>query len=119
MKNGQTVVRGCIYIVFLSTVVCGSLFISPVRSRAQQADSGRKLVSRMAAPYPPLARTMALQGTVKLEVLVSPEGIVKETQIKGGHPVLAQAAVNSVRRWKWEASPHESHEIVEIKFTPE
>lgn len=53
---------------------------------------------------------MALQGTVKIEALVSPDGTVKETQIKGGHPVLAQAAVNSVR---------ETHETVEVKFTPE
>jgi len=62
---------------------------------------------------------MALQGTVKLEVLGSPDGSVKETQIKGGHPVLAQAAVNSVRRWKWEPAAHETHETVEVKFTPE
>lgn len=62
---------------------------------------------------------MALQGTVKLEVLVSPDGTVKETQIKGGHPVLAQAAVNCVRRWKWEPAARESHETVEVKFSPE
>jgi outer membrane biosynthesis protein TonB len=36
---------------------------------------------------------MALQGTVKVEVLVPPDGTVKETQLKGGHPVLPQAAV--------------------------
>lgn len=119
MKNCKPAVRSCIYIVFLSTIVSGSLFILPLRSHAQQADSGRKLVTRIAAPYPTLARAMALQGIVKLEVLVSTDGTVKETQIKGGHPVLAQAAVNSVRRWKWEAASHESHEIVEIKFTPE
>lgn len=119
MKKCKAVVRSCIYIVFLLTIVTGFLLISPPRSLAQQADSGRKVVERLAAPYPTLARSMALQGTVKLEVVVSADGSVKETQIKGGHPVLAQAAVNSVRRWKWEAAPRESHEIVEIKFTPE
>ncbi len=62
---------------------------------------------------------MALQGTVKIEAVVSPDGTVKETQIKGGHPVLAQAAVNSVRHWKWEPAAHESHETVEVKFAPE
>ena len=91
----------------------------PLRSGAQQADSARKLVQRTAAPYPALARSMGLQGVVKLDVLVSPDGSVKDTQIKGGHPVLAQAAVNAVRRWKWEVAPRESHEIVEVKFTPE
>lgn len=96
-----------------------TFFMTPQRSRAQQADSGRKLVQRTAAPYPALARSMGLQGVVKLDILVSPDGSVKDTQIKGGHPVLAQAAVNAVRRWKWEVAPRESHEIVEVKFTPE
>ncbi len=91
----------------------------PLRSAAQQADSARKLVQRTAAPYPDLARSMGLQGVVKLDVLVLPDGSVKDAQIKGGHPVLAQAAVNAVRRWKWEAATRESHEIVEVKFSPE
>jgi len=35
---------------------------------------------------------MALQGIVKVEVLVEPDGRVAAVDIKGGHPVLAQAA---------------------------
>jgi TonB family protein len=105
--------------VFFLTIVSGLLVLLPLGSQAQQADSVRRVIERTAAPYPALARTMALQGVVKLEVLVSPDGSVKETQIKGGHPVLAQAAVNSVRRWKWEPAAHESRETVEVKFTPE
>jgi TonB family protein len=62
---------------------------------------------------------MALQGAVKVEALVGPDGSVKSVEIKGGHPVLAQAAANTVRRWKWEATAHESHELVEVKFSPE
>jgi|SRR5579864_2130099 TonB family protein len=119
MTRRKPVVRSLIYFVFFLTIVFGLLSLLPQRSQGQQADSARKLLERTPAPYPALARTMALQGTVKLEVLVSPDGTVKETQIKGGHPVLAQAAVNSVRRWKWEPAPHESHETVEVKFTPE
>lgn len=86
---------------------------------AQQATAARRLVQKTAAEYPPLARTMALQGVVKLDVLVAPDGTIKSADIKGGHPVLAQAAINTVRRWKWEPAPHETHELVEIKFSPE
>ena len=119
MTRRKPVVRSLICFVFFLTIVSGLLILAPQRSRAQQPDSARKLVARTPAPYPPLARAMALQGTVKIEVLVSPDGAVKETQIKGGHPVLAQAAVNSVRHWKWEPAAHETHETVEVKFTPE
>jgi TonB family protein len=62
---------------------------------------------------------MALQGVVRVEALVAVDGSVKDVAIKGGHPVLAQAAVNTVRRWRWEPASHESHEIVELKFSPE
>jgi outer membrane biosynthesis protein TonB len=62
---------------------------------------------------------MALEGIVKVEALVAADGSVETVDVKGGHPVLAQAAANAVRRWKWEAASHESHELVELKFAPE
>jgi hypothetical protein len=43
---------------------------------------------------------------------------VKSVDVRGGHPVLAQAAQNAVRQWKWEPAPHETSELMEIKFTP-
>jgi TonB family protein len=86
---------------------------------SQQSAPVRKLIGRTAAQYPELARSMALQGVVKVDALVAPDGTVKSVEIKGGHPVLAQAAANTVRRWKWETAPHESHELVEVRFSPE
>src|SRR3954471_808077 len=103
------------YVVAL--VVVGLLFSAAVG--AQQPSSSRKVVEKTAAPYPALARTMALQGTVRVEAVVGPDGSVKRVDVKGGHPVLAQAAANAVRHWKWEAAAHDSHETVEVKFSPE
>jgi TonB family protein len=62
---------------------------------------------------------MALAGIVRVEAVVSPDGSVKAVAVKGGHPVLAQAAVNAVRKWKWEPASQESREAVEVKFSPE
>ncbi len=104
--------------LFLAAL-CGWALFSPHGLGAQQAGPERKLLQRTAPEYPPLARSMALQGAVKVEALVAPDGSVKSVEIKGGHPVLAQAAANTVRRWKWEAAAHESHEMVEVKFSPE
>ena len=73
----------------------------------------------MAPAYPTLARSMALEGIVKLDALVAPDGTVKTVQIKAGHPILVQAAANAVRRWRWEPAAHDSHEVVEVKFSPE
>lgn len=96
-------------------VVCLLLAPSPF---AQENPSKRRIVNRSVAVYPPLARHMALSGLVKVDALVSPDGTVKAVEVKGGHPVLAQAASNTIRQWKWEPSPHESHEQIEIRFTP-
>jgi len=30
--------------------------------------------------------------------------------------VLAQAAVNAVRKWKWEPAAHETRQLLEVKF---
>jgi TonB family protein len=106
-------VSRALFLLLTSFAVCALVSMS-----AQQAGV-RKLVLQMAPAYPELARSMALQGTVKVEALVAADGSVKSVEIKGGHPVLAQAAVNTVRRWRWEPGAHESHEVVEVKFSPE
>jgi TonB family protein len=85
---------------------------------AQDAASKRRIVTRTVAVYPALARHMALSGLVKIDALISPDGTVKAVDIKGGHPVLAQAASNTIRQWKWEPAAHESHEQIEIRFAP-
>jgi TonB family protein len=102
-------------LLILSWVLC---VVSYSHSQ-QETPSKRRLVGRSAPAYPSLARTMALQGTVRIEAVVSPDGSVKAVDIKGGHPVLAQAAANAVLKWKWEPAFHESREAVEVKFSPE
>ncbi len=85
---------------------------------ASAQDGGRKVVSRVVPKYPSLARTMNLQGVVRADVLVAPNGSVKLVEVKGGHPLLAQAAQTALREWKWEPAPRETHESVEIRFSP-
>lgn len=102
----------------LSLIFAGCVLISGPSVAQNDSAPKRKIVNRTAAAYPPLARTMALSGAVRIEAVVSPDGSVKAVDIKGGHPVLAQAAANTVRQWKWEAAARESHELIEIRFTP-
>lgn len=78
----------------------------------------RKIVNRIIPQYPDLARNMNVSGVVKLEAVVQPNGLVKNVAIKGGHPLLAQAAENAVRKWKWEPAAHESNELIEVHFDP-
>jgi TonB family protein len=87
-------------------------------AQEEQTESARKIVSRVMPQYPEMARTMNIRGSVKAEVLVKPNGVVKSVDVKGGHPVLVRAAQDAIYRWKWEPATHETREPIEVRFDP-
>jgi len=99
-------------------LLLGGILLASVATAQQNPPSNRRIVNQTAPAYPSSARSMALGGVVKLEALVAPDGSVKAVDVKSGHPVLAQAAANTVRQWRWEPAPQESYELVEISFSP-
>lgn len=78
----------------------------------------RKVKTQVAPTYPDLARRMSITGVVKIQVRVDKSGTVKETKLIGGHPVLANAAMDAIKRWKYEPASDESTGIVEFRFAP-
>jgi hypothetical protein len=52
---------------------------------AVSAQEGRKLIEQPAPAYPEVARRARLSGTVKVEVLIAPDGRVKNVKVIGGH----------------------------------
>ena len=103
--------------IFSTVLLLIVLSLVTICGQAQETGK-RRLVDHAAPVYPHLARKMALEGVVKVDALVAADGKVKSVEIKGGSPVLTQAASDAVRQWKWEPTTHETHEIVEVKFTP-
>lgn len=89
------------------------------QSTPAQANSYRKVTSRVAPNYPELAKKMHLQGVVKVEAVVRPNGSVKSTRIVGGNPVLVDAATDAVNKWKFEPGPSETTEVIQLTFVPE
>jgi outer membrane biosynthesis protein TonB len=105
-----------------AVAICGLVLAGarPTCSAQEEgAENHRKIVSKVAPNFPPLAHDMHIAGAVKIEAVVAPNGTVRSTAILGGHPVLAQSAVDAVRRCKWETGPHETKEIVILNFHPE
>ncbi len=111
--------RGSALVFTIVIFVCSIFSVSSSAQTQPDAASKRRVVERTAPVYPPLARNLALEGVVRLEAVVAPDGSVKTVVIKGGHPVLAQAAVKTVSQWKWERAPRESSEPVEVRFSRE
>ena len=83
-----------------------------------QTTGSRKVTSRTLPAYPSVARGMHLGGIVKVEAVVAPNGTVKTVSIRGGAPILAGAAADAVRKWKWAPAARETREPVEVKFSP-
>ena len=105
----------CTQTLFIFLTLLGSL--CPPRAFAQQAsDSDRKVQSRVVPTYPELARTMHLEGTVRLQVVVSPNGKAKLIKTLGGSPLLARSASDAVEKWKWVPSAEETTETIELRF---
>jgi TonB family protein len=100
-----------------------AVVVVPVRVGAQQGQSqieeiGRRAKAKVQPSYPELARKMNITGTVKIQVVVAPSGTVKEARIVGGHPVLATAALEAAKKWRFEPSPGETSGVIDFKFDP-
>ena len=117
MSLQKIVRRVCKYFVLVAALT--AVFASFAVSSASAQDAlDRKVKSRVSPYYPELARKMNLAGVVKLQVVVAPNGSVKETKVIGGNPILVNAAVDAVKKWKFEAASDESVGVVEFKFDP-
>jgi TonB family protein len=83
---------------------------------AQNDEIARRAKTRVEPIYPELARKMHLSGTVKIEVTVGTNGSVKGARIVGGHPVLATAALDAAKKWRFEPASTESSGVIDFKF---
>ena len=105
--------------VALLAVAAMAVGVAGLRAQDPPGELTRRVKSKVQAVYPELARKMNLAGTVKVQVVVAPNGTVKEAKIVGGHPVLANAALDAVRKWRFEPAAVENTGIVDFKFEPQ
>jgi TonB family protein len=83
-----------------------------------QEEISRKSKIKVQPAYPELARRMNITGVVKMQVTVATNGTVKSWKVVGGHPVLVNAAIDAIKKWKFEPAAEESTGIVEFRFDP-
>jgi TonB family protein len=65
-----------------------------------------QIVHRVHPTYPKQARARKLHGTVVLEAIVNKKGSVDSLQLVAGDSVLAQAAADAVKQWKYKPYLH-------------
>ena len=80
--------------------------------------AARKVKNRVDPVYPELAKRNNIIGSARVELLVTPDGKVKDVKVLGGNPVLVQAVLTAVVKWKYEPAAEESTVIVKFDFSP-
>jgi protein TonB len=58
--------------------------------------------SRVEPHYPEEARQARIQGQVVLQAEISKDGTIQNLQVISGDPMLAQAAIEAVKNWKYK-----------------
>lgn len=80
------------------------------------------LVRKVTPEYPPIARTAHIQGSVQLSAVIGKDGKIENVQVISGHPMLAQAALNAVKQWRYKpyvlnGQPVEVQTTITVNFT--
>jgi protein TonB len=113
---------GVIGSVLSSTPVAVPKIATPQRVRVSSGVQSGLLVRKVNPTYPPLARQARIQGVVILQAQISKDGNIENLQLVSGHPMLAPAAIEAVKQWKYKpyllnGEPVEVETQVQVNFT--
>jgi len=113
---------GVIGSVLSSTPVAVPKIATPQRVRVSSGVQSGLLVRKVNPAYPPLARQARIQGVVILQAQISKDGNIENLQLISGHPMLAPAAIEAVKQWKYKpyllnGEPVEVETQVQVNFT--
>src|SRR6202521_2353844 len=105
-----------------STPVAVPRVATPQRVRVSQGVTSGLLIRKIQPAYPPLARQARIQGSVLLQAEISKEGTIENLRLISGHPMLAPAAIEAVKQWKYKpyilnGEPVEVETQITVNFT--
>lgn len=94
----------------------------PGRVRVPSGVEQGLVTTKVPPQYPPEAKDAHIQGVVLMNVIVDKEGNVANIQLISGHPLLAPAAIDAVKQWKYKPyllneAPVEVETQVHVNFT--
>src|SRR5580700_10471202 len=88
--------------ILSSTAVAVPKAATPTRVRVSQGVSAGLLIRRVQPNYPQLAKQARIQGQVVLQAEISKDGTIQNLQLISGHPMLAPAAIEAVKQWRYK-----------------
>jgi periplasmic protein TonB len=70
--------------------------------KVSQGVSQGMVIKKVQPDFPAQARQLRIEGAVQLLATVGKDGNVSDLKVLGGHPVLARAATDAVKKWKYK-----------------
>jgi TonB family protein len=83
-----------------------------------RAQESRKALNKPTPVYPETARLFRLNGVVKVQVVITPDGQIKDVKVIGGHPLLVDAVQDTLKNWKYAPASSETTETLVFNFHP-
>ncbi len=95
---------------------------APKRVRVSAGVTEGMLLSQQRPPYPMLAKSARIQGHVMLQAIISKDGRVENLRLISGHPMLAPAAIEAVKQWRYRpyllnGEPVEVETTIDVNFS--
>ncbi len=92
------------------------------RLRISQGVTEGLLIHKVTPMYPPLARQARIQGSVVLQAVISKTGTIEGLKLVQGHPMLAPAAIDAVKQWRYRpyilnGEPVEVETTITVNFS--
>ncbi len=108
--------------IISSTPIAVPKVATPQRVRVSAGVQQGLLIHQVKPNYPPLARQARIQGTVVLQAVISKDGTIQGLHVVSGHPMLAPAAVDAVKQWRYKpyflnGEPVEVETQITVNFT--
>jgi TonB family protein len=101
----------------LTQCLCAAILLCAAAASASGQEA-RKAISKPTPRYPEVAKHIGLVGTVKVEIIIGPDGKVKSTNVIGGHPVLVDSTLAALKEWKYEPAKTETVVALTFDFHP-
>ncbi|HEY4842742.1 MAG TPA: energy transducer TonB [Terriglobales bacterium] len=88
--------------ILSSTQVAVPKVATPQRVRVSTGVATGLLIRKVTPNYPQLAKQARIQGSVVLQAEISKDGTIQNLQLISGHPMLAPAAIEAVKQWRYK-----------------
>jgi periplasmic protein TonB len=96
-------------------------YVRPMPTIASQARTFRtsvmmegNLIHKVEPQYPAIAKQLHIEGTVIVKAVISRDGVITRAEAERGQALLAKAALEAVRQWRYRPY-YLNHEPIEVE----